>query len=146
MAVHLIKLSVGAQSTDDLKAWHDQRGYVWKDGAGVEHRVVRHITRNTPKRAEELLAGGSLYWIIKGKIQARNEIIGFEECVNDKGKPACGIIMKVPCVETLPKPHRGFQGWRYFDPDRAPKDLNDQSTDQKMPAELQAELNDLGLL
>ncbi|MGB2241628.1 MAG: DUF1489 family protein, partial [Candidatus Puniceispirillaceae bacterium] len=51
MTVHLKKLSVGSQSLDSLRA-----GQALRLAQGG--RLV-HVTRNRPRRAEELLDGGS---------------------------------------------------------------------------------------
>ena len=139
--LHLIKLCVGAESLADIRDWHLRRSFDWQG-----QRAVRHVTRNFPKRAAELLQGGSLYWIVKGRIIARNSIIGFEEAQTESGKPGCAIILGVPLTPTEPRAHRPFQGWRYFDAANAPADLPPGTDADDLPEALLGELKDLGLL
>ena len=73
MALNLIKLSVGTESVEDLSAWHAAHAHIWAPG------TTEHVTRMWPKREDEILNGGSLYWVIKGVIQARQRLIGLAE-------------------------------------------------------------------
>jgi len=141
VAVHLIKLCGGAETLEDVVSWHQRRAFDYNGTLAVQH-----ITRNFPKRADELLDGGSLYWIVKGRIVARNPIIGFEDAVTERGKPGCAFVLGVPLTATEPRAHRPVQGWRYFDPARAPADLPAGTDANDIPEELLAELKDLGLL
>ena len=102
-----------------------------------------HITRMTPKRAEDLLAGGSLYWVIKGQISARQRLVALKP-VTREGAPHCAIVLDRKIVPTVPRRHRAFQGWRYLEPKDAPPDLS--GTNSQMPEKLRAELTELGLL
>ena len=143
MTLHLIKLAVGVDDLDHMKvvqaARRKQRGQSPKSPYWV-------TTRNTPRRAEELLAGGSLYWVVRGVIRVRQELVGFEEDVDqDDGKKFCRIKVKRPLIPTAPRTCKPFQGWRYLDPERAPPDLSKGDT-ADMPAEMAAELKRLGLL
>ena len=143
MTLHLIKLAVGVDDLDHMKvvqaARRKQRGQSPKSPYWV-------YTRNTPRRAEELLAGGSLYWVVRGVIRVRQELVGFEEDVDqDDGKKFCRIKVKRPLIPTAPRTCKPFQGWRYLDPERAPPDLSKGDT-ADMPAEMAAELKRLGLL
>ncbi|RED52553.1 DUF1489 family protein [Aestuariispira insulae] len=140
-SLHLRKLSVGSESVDSMIAWQDMMrarrgGHIW------------HVTRSWPKRAEELLQGGSLYWIIKGVMVARQPIIGFEEHPpeNPEDKPYCRIMLGDEVIKTHPWPHRPFQGWRYLKAEDAPPDLDGAGGDDQMPPEMAAELKALGLL
>ena len=142
MSVHLIKLCVGIDRVDELAAWQKQR----LKGKRGKARVLRHITRMTPKRQSELLDGGSLYWVIKGVIEARQDILDFEEVVGADGIKRCAIVMAPKLILTEPRARRPFQGWRYLKAEDAPADLNPARTDASMPAALKAELKDLGLL
>ena len=67
--LHIIKLAVGVDSLADLAQWQKQR-LKEKKAKGQKPELV-HITRMTPKRADEVLDGGSLYWVIKGQVAAR---------------------------------------------------------------------------
>ena len=97
-----------------------------------------------PKREAELLDGGSLYWIIKGQMCARQPIVGLEECFDGHGIRHCRIVMSSDIVRVDPRPHRPFQGWRYLDPADAPRDLTPGEAD--MAPELARELAALGLI
>ncbi|HEX5008399.1 MAG TPA: DUF1489 family protein, partial [Hyphomonadaceae bacterium] len=81
MALHMIKLCVGVDNVDELLEWQVKRA---KERAKKgKSPNPYHDTRMTPKRAEEMLAGGSLYWVIKHYIIVRQKLIGFED-VKDK--------------------------------------------------------------
>ncbi len=142
MPLHLIKLCVGADSIADLAAWQKERLAEAK-AKGVDSDI-RHVTRMTPKRDDELLDGGSLYWVIKGHIAVRQKLTALKPAVKN-GKPHCALILDPKLVRTARRFHRPFQGWRYLDPKDAPRDLKKGETDT-MPDELHAELSDLGLI
>ena len=76
MALHLIKLCVGAESVEDLREWVSRKALAAIAAGQQPHSF--HTTRMVPKRTEELLADGSLYWVIKGYVQARQPLIGIE--------------------------------------------------------------------
>ncbi|MFO1243485.1 MAG: DUF1489 domain-containing protein [Rickettsiales bacterium] len=135
MTMHLIKLSVGPESLADLERW--QRGRLRQ---GDE---LMHITRHMPKRADEVLAGGSIYWVIKGWLVARQRLLELRPLVRD-GQSFCGLIYDKEMVRVSPRQHRAFQGWRYFDPKDAPPDIKKGS--KSIPEDLQRELASLGLL
>ena len=136
MTVHLKKLSVGSKSLDSLRA-----GQALRLAQGG--RLV-HVTRNRPRRAEELLDGGSIYWIIKGVVTARQAIIDLAEAQRADGTPACGIVLSPKIIQVAPTKMRIFQGWRYLEVNEAPPDIG-ADDDGDMPAELAAELRDLGI-
>ena len=122
MALHMIKLCVGVENVDELAEWQIKRA---KERAkkGKSPNPV-HDTRMTPKRAEEMLAGGSLYWVIKHYIIVRQKLIGFEEVKDKDGKPKCRIHLDPELIRTRPRKKRPFQGWRYLEPGDAPADLD----------------------
>lgn len=140
MTLHLIKLSVGSESLETLDAWHKERkarsGRLW------------HRTRMMPKRAAEIVeSGGSIYWVIRGVVLGRQRILGFERIIDSEGKPDSLILLDDVLVPVEPRPHRAFQGWRYLKPEDAPPDLGEGGKDiAEMPAEMLAELRNLGLL
>ena len=137
MTVHLKKLSVGSASVDGLRALQAQRL------ANVGRLI--HITRNRPRRVEELLNGGSIYWIIKGVMTARQAIIDFVEAqARADGSPACGIVLSPEIVNVVPTRMRIFQGWRYLEVADAPIDIGTDN-DENMPSEFFAELRELGI-
>jgi hypothetical protein len=131
MALHLIKLCVGVDAVEELEAY-------WR---GETKRVMH--TRQTPKRAEELLDGGSLYWVIKGVIQCRQTIHAVET-VGEGREARCEVLLNLPVVRTAPAPRRPFQGWRYLKPAEAPPDLSDLSASADVPGDLAAKLRELG--
>lgn len=135
MPMHLIKLSVGPDSLADLVAWQKQR---LRQGG-----ELMHITRNTPKRAEEVVGGGSIYWVIKGWLVARQKMLELRPLVRD-GVPHCGLIYDAEMIRVIPRKHRPFQGWRYLDPKDAPRDL--AKGEEDLPDDMRRELATLGLL
>ena len=136
MTVHLKKLSVGSASIGNLRELQAQRI------ANVGRLV--HITRNRPRRVEELLDGGSIYWIIKGVMTARQAIIDFVEAERADGSPACGIVLSPEIVAVAPTRMRIFQGWRYLEVADVPIDIGTDN-DENMPSEFVAELRELGI-
>lgn len=139
MTLHLIKLAVGVDDIDHLL----QRQRVNKRG-NVEHR-----TRMTPKRADELLSGGSMYWVIRGFIQVRRALVDVRAGKDAHGKPVCIIEMDPQLQLVHPRAQRPFQGWRYLKADAAPLDIKGNLksyVDPKMPKEMRLELLRLGLI
>ena len=104
-----------------------------------------HITRQTPKRAAEILEGGSLYWVIRGQITARQRLLEFRE-VKKNGIPHCGLVYDKQLVPVKPRPRRAFQGWRYFEAKDAPPDISEIKGAKGLPEALKRELAVLGLL
>lgn len=143
MTLHLVKLSAGAGSVDDLVAWIAKRS-AQKKAAG-HGRVHDHVTRMHPRREAELLAGGSIYWVIKGMIQLRQKIIGFERRTGQDGIERTAILLDPDYVLTEAQPRRAFQGWRYLGAEDAPRDLRARGR-KAPPPELGRELAELGLL
>lgn len=145
MPLHLIKLAVGCESVKELKGWVAERARAATQ-KGLPRRHV-HITRMTPKRVDELLTGGSLYWVIRGEIAAREKIIAIEPFRDRDGIGRCRIVMQPKVIAVMPRPMRAFQGWRYFANSDVPPDL--RSTGKgvaELPEPLRRELRDLGLL
>jgi hypothetical protein len=139
MTLHLLKLCVGADSVADLRAWTKMRR---SRGGGVH----AHVTRMFPKRTDELLDGGSLYWVIKGQISARQKLIGVEPFVDSAGIKRCALQLDDEVIALRPRPHRAFQGWRYLDPAAAPPDLDSAAGLAEMPEALRRQLSELGLI
>jgi len=144
MALHLIKLAVGIDDLAHLKTVQAERRRQRRQAPRSPHWVY---TRNTPRRSEELLGGGSLYWVVRGLIRCHQELVGFDEDVDaEDGRKYCRIKLKRTIVPTTPRACKAFQGWRYLEPDNAPPDLSKGDSDAEMPAEMVAELKRLGLL
>ncbi len=145
MPLHLIKLAVGCASVKELKGWVAERIKTAKAKGLPTHHI--HITRMAPKRDEELLAGGSLYWVIRGEIAAREKIVAIEPFRDRDGIGRCRLVMQPKVIAVSPRPMRAFQGWRYFEESVAPPDLGKAAASiAAMPEPLRRELRDLGLL
>ena len=146
MALHLIKLCVGCDSIEDLASWQSERlRQMKRDGRKPE---LFHRTFQTPKRRDELLDGGSLYWVIKGIVQVRQRLVDIRDGIKDDGTPCALLILAKSLTPVRPIPRRAFQGWRYLPVDEAPADiLGDGRVGlAAMPAKLRKELAELGLL
>jgi hypothetical protein len=144
MTVHLLKTAVGVPDLDHLRQRQDARLGI-RDG----REVVLGFTRNKPKRLDELIAGGSIYWIIKGRIQARQRVLGLADAVDDSGRFYCELHLDPHLIETNPVRRRAIQGWRYLSPAEAPADLDiayGVEGEEELPAHLARELRELGLL
>lgn len=138
MALHILKLCVGADTLDDLATWQTHQVKTLKRRAPVCG------TRMWPKRTEEVLNGGSLYWVIKGVVLVRQRIVEIAEVEDDHGL-RCGLWLDPKLVRTAPQPRRAFQGWRYLDAGEAPADLDTMKRrGGSLPPELQAKLVALG--
>jgi hypothetical protein len=145
MALHLIKLCVGCDSVKDLEDWiREKRKRLKKSGSAREHI---HTTRMVPKRAEELLDGGSLYWVIRGQIMCRQRLIAVRPFVDKEGVGRCRLALEPKVVLVESRPFRAFQGWRYLEVKDAPRDLDRAAPGAAaMPEQLRRELRELGLL
>ncbi len=139
--LHLVKLSVGTTSVEDLAEWHHLARAQGPDG------LPRHVTRMWPRRAAEVLDGGSIYWVIQGLIQCRQRILRFDEVTGSDGIRRCAIVLDPPLVRTSAAPKRPFQGWRYLQARDAPADLAaHRQNEEALPADLSAALADIGVL
>jgi hypothetical protein len=145
MTLHLIKLAVGCESVKELQERVRERMRQAKE-QGLARRHT-HTTRMTPKRDEELLDGGSLYWVIRGQIAARERLIAIEPFRDKAGIGRCRIVMEPKVIAVTPRPMRPFQGWRYLNPKDAPADLDKAGKGlAAMPEPLRRELRELGLI
>lgn len=144
MALNLLKLCVGAQSLDGLRGWVERSAAAAHAEGGPA--VVRTTTRMAPKRADEILAGGSLYWVIKGAIQARQPIVAFEPFKDGDGITRHHIVMAPEVTAVRPRPCRPFQGWRYLGAQDAPADWRASDLDEAIPPAMRRELMELCLI
>lgn len=145
MPLHLLKLCVGAESISDLEEWIAQR--MAQRQARGEPVEQLHTTRMVPKKVGEILDGGSLYWVIKGQIAARQRLTDIRRFTDAEGIGRCHLVMEPVVVPVEPRPFRPFQGWRYLQAKDAPRDLSEHGGDLgEMPEELRRELAGLGLL
>ena len=134
MSLHLVKLCVGVDRVEQLTAWgRKERG---RGSPPIVH------TRQTPKRADEILGGGSLYWVIKGVILCRQPIVKITT-IEEAAHNRCEIELGDEVIPVAPQPRRAFQGWRYFLQKDAPKDLKIADVGE-LPTELARELLTLG--
>lgn len=138
MALHLIKLCVGAGSIDDLRNWlKDVR-------AGRD--TLDHTTRMFPKRRDEILNGGSLYWVIGGLVLCRQPIADLVPVKGADGIERCRIDFKAKIIPVEPQPRRAFQGWRYLEDADAPRDIARAAATAAIPEKMRRDLAELGLL
>jgi hypothetical protein len=134
VALNLIKLCVGCDTVDDLVGWHaaHRAGQPW---------ILQ--TRQTPKRAVELIDGGSVYRVFKGVVLCRQAILAIDTV--GEGKAArCHITLDPQIVLTAPTPRRAFQGWRYLEGKDAPEDLGVRGQMVAVPQDLALKLRELG--
>ncbi|PLX36845.1 MAG: DUF1489 domain-containing protein [Hyphomicrobiales bacterium] len=144
MALHLIKLCVGAESVEDLHDWIEDRRRL-AEATGRPFEQI-HTTRMMPKRREELLDGGSLYWVIKGAVQARQRILDIRSVTGEDGISRCQLVFEPTVQLTAIQPRRPFQGWRYLQEKDVPADILERPGDEAMPEDMRRDLSELGLL
>lgn len=113
--VHLIKLSVGIRDVDHLRAVQRERA--------ESDPPLRHRTRHAPKRREEILDDGSIYWVIAGMVQARQRVLDIQSDHYEDGSAATALVLDPALVLVEPRPAKPFQGWRYLNRNEAPPDL-----------------------
>lgn len=143
MPLHIIKLCVGAESIDDLADWH-KRQVAMRKRLKLDPRPVCD-TRMTPKRSDEVVAGGSLYWVIKGVISARQVIEDITTLEDGAGRSRCEFVLNPLIIPTAPMRRKAFQGWRYLVEKDAPADLSVKTGGEALPEGLRAELIELGM-
>ena len=139
MTLHLIKLAARATGVDDLVNW---QSYVRET-----HGDLFHTTRMMPKRVNELLDDGSIYWVIKRKIRVRQNILDIQPFTDEAGIKRCHIFLDPELIATRQQARRPFQGWRYLPTTDAPEDMPMAAEgDDELPEHLKAELMALGPL
>jgi hypothetical protein len=134
VALHLIKLCVGCDTVEELLDWHrtERAGQPW----------VLH-TRQTPKRAVELIDGGSVYRVFRGVVLCRQRILAVDT-VGEGQAARCHITLDPELMLTQPLPRRAFQGWRYLEAKDAPEDLHPHGEEAALPQALAGKLRELG--
>jgi len=137
--LHMIKLCVGVEHPQELIEWQTKRR------AQTGRSSAFHITRMWPRREDALLDGGSLYWVMKGFIKARQKIIGLERVTGDDGISRCAILLDEDVVNIELTPRRAFQGWRYLEGAQVPRDSETGSQEIEIPDALAYELAQLGV-
>ena len=145
MTLHLVKLCVGVDTVEDLQGWVEFRlEEKRRAGETAEHF---HTTRMMPRRGDELLDGGSLYWVIRGNVQVRQRLLEIRPFRDKDGIRRCKLVLEPKLVLTEWQPRRAFQGWRYLAPKDAPRDIGgDRARLMALPPKLRRELAELGLL
>ena len=135
--LNLMKLCVGCDDPAELAAWQADR---YKGGP------ARHVTRMWPKREAELLDGGSIYWVFKGFMQARQRLLALEEVLGEDGIRRCALILEPGLIRVAAVPRRPFQGWRYLPGTDAPPDLPlGRDSEPNLPPDIARALADMGL-
>ena len=139
--LHITKLAVGIRDIDELRGWQTERARI--------DAPLRHRTRNAPRRRDEVLAGGSIYWVVNGTMLIRQRLLDIVEDTRTDGSACAALVLHpelVPLVGRVTKP---FQGWRYLKAEDAPADMRDLGPVLGMgdlPAELRRELRALCLI
>ncbi len=113
--IHLIKLAVGVRDVEHLAEIQQRR-------AG-QNPPLRHQTRNMPKRAAEIVAGGSIYWVINRAVVVRQRVTDIIADTWDDGSRCAGIVLDPVLVRVAARSMKPFQGWRYLTPADAPPDI-----------------------
>lgn len=139
MTLHLIKLSVGSESLDTLRRWQEERAR--------SHPPLHHRTRNFPRRAGEILDGGSIFWVINRIVTARQRIVDIREARREDGTACTDLVLDRRLVPVQGRFMKPFQGWRYLEEKDAPADLKRSAAmDDVLPENLRRELIALALL
>lgn len=145
MTVHLIKLCVGVDTVKELADWQAERLKRLKRAG--ETPELCHRTLQAPRRREEVLGGGSLYWVIKGFVLVRQRVLDLKPDMKDDGTACCGIVLDAELVTTRAHPRRAFQGWRYLDAADAPPDAKvGDGVDDELPRGMREDLRELRLI
>ena len=140
MIYHLKKLAVGIDSIENLKIRQ-------KTIFDVYNKII-HVTRNTPKKKDDLIAKGSIYWVIKRRVLVRQKIININLVIRSDGSKGCEIELDQELIKVIPTPMKPFQGWRYYNSEEVPFDLSldvNNDNEEALTDELNAELIKLGL-
>lgn len=146
MTVHLLKLCVGVDDPEELRQSQARRLAAARQ-AGDPAPVLQHVTRSFPRRRDELLAGGSLYWVMRGAIRARQRVVELREVEHPERGTCCGLVLDPELVLVRPRPHRAFQGWRYLEAGDVPPDDDGSAAEvDHLPDDMARELRELGLL
>lgn len=144
MPLHLLKLCVGATSIVDLEDYIAERLAHCRAAGLAEEQI--HTTRVMPKRSGELLDGGSLYWVIKGQLAARQRLVALRPFTDSDGVERCQIVLNPTVIPVAPRPCRPFQGWRYLAAADSPADLSDTDGTANLPEALRFALRELCLI
>ena len=138
--VHLMKLAVGVPSLDEFESRIEMRR--------LSGNRMQVWTRSFPKRADEVVGTGSLFWVVAGLLSARQTIVAIEEDTYDDGSRCARIEVEPVLIRISPLRMRPFQGWRYLQPEAAPTDLDrgGMNAAATLPPALARDLRELCLL
>jgi hypothetical protein len=139
--LHIAKLAVGIRDLAHLRQVQENRVRATPP--------LRHLTRNTPRRRDEVLDGGSLYWVIAGSMLVRQRIVGIAEDARDDGTRCAALVLDPALVPLEGRRTKPFQGWRYLAPSAAPADVVGGQAVRgvaELPEALRRDLRALGLL
>ena len=146
MTVHILRRAFRVDSLDELKR-AQKTSMDAERAAGRPRRIYRRM-RSTPTRTEEILDGGSIYWVVKGYVRARQRILGIEPRVDSEGRKRCFLHLDPKLIPTVLHPSKPRRGWRYLSPADAPadRDVAGERGGEELPSEMEAELRELGLI
>ena len=133
--LHLCKLSVGVRDVAQLRALQASRPL-----------PLCHRTRNQPRRRAEVLAGGSIYWVVAGVMLVRQPILDIQTAQWEDGSPCAALVLDPDLVAVSGRPVRAFQGWRYLEAADAPPDLSAAMDEYGLPEAMLRELRILCLI
>ncbi len=128
--LHIMKLCVGVTEPAELRA----------------DPPARHLTRHMPRRADEVVGQGSLYWVIAGAMLLRQPIVGIEPATRRDGTPCAALVLDPALINVRARSVRAFQGWRYLRAEDAPEDLGAGSEEAELPYALAQQLRELCLI
>ena len=140
MIYNLKKLAVGIDTVENLKI---RQKIIFN-----EYNKIIHVTRNTPKKKDDLIKKGSMYWVIKRRVLVRQKIKNISLIIRNDGSKGCEIELDSELIKVIPTPMRPFQGWRYYNSEEVPSDLTldlNNVNEEALTDELNAELIKLGL-
>ena len=143
--VNILKMCVGVDAVAQLAGFQKRR--LAERKRRKEPPELFHRTRHVPRRGHEVVAGGSLYWVIKGFVRVRQRIVRIDLLDPPVEMKQCAFVLAPELVRTELQARRPFQGWRYLEAKDAPADLPPGAdAGDDLPAELASELRELGLL
>ena len=140
MIYNLKKLAVGIDTVENLKI---RQKIIFN-----EYNKIIHVTRNVPKKKDDLIKKGSMYWVIKRRVLVRQKIKNISLIIRNDGSKGCEIELDSELIKVIPTSMRPFQGWRYYNSEEVPSDLTldlNNDNEEALTDELNAELIKLGL-
>ena len=144
--VNLVKIAVGVTTVEELILRQTE---FLKKINDKNFPYFYHSTRMMPKKYEDIISNGSLYWVIKGAICARQKVLDIVKFEDTDGKKRCKIFLAAGIIKTKPVRKRPFQGWRYLKKHITPEDLNEPTKanfDSNIPIHVQKQLLEMGVL